>query len=230
MRLWWNPNGDPSNQWIESHEDPNERVVLCAVDTFPNVLRWYFDNDTDTSNGFDAFVASSSIRPPSGATDDGWALVFRQSGGGLFQQDEWIKNADDPTAPLFSILGDLESFRLADGAFEFRLEYPELDAPNTQHWRQTSNPVTRTEGNVTGYEAIDVPFSWGFRGLEYSAHNWDESALLDGCSWDDGRWWYAIGTHEHFTKDGEEGIPGPGTSDDGGQVVQHVELWVKMGT
>ena len=54
------------------------------------------------------------------------------------------KNPDNPDAPLFSRLDQLESYR-SQGTFHFKLCYPDTvgdDGLNCNEWEQTSNPVT----------------------------------------------------------------------------------------
>jgi len=137
-----------------------------------------------------------------------WTLVARQTMPVLFSPLEWSKNADDPANDNYAILDRLEEFRV-DWAFEFKLVWPGKDE---QHWRQTSNPVTSTDGGVEGYAAIEAPYSqnaWG--GLEYCS---GDQALLDGSI--GSQWWFAVGTT--WTLGG--GIPGPDAW------VQKVELYV----
>ena len=66
------------------------------------------------------------------------------------------KNSDDPNAPLFSILDQLEGMRNRDGKFHLKLCYPELTqfSPPCNEWIQTSNPATETA--ITGYEEVQV--------------------------------------------------------------------------
>jgi len=115
--------------------------------------------------------------------------------------DDWVHyNADraDPNAD-FSVLDTLESYRQADG-FTLKIVWPDRAGDNTNVWKQTNNPVTDTDGGVTGYEAIDCPFTsqhWG--GLEHGGG----SSLLDG-SVDHQYWFYAIGSSAEYGC----GIPG----------------------
>merc|ERR1719378_122462 len=84
------------------------------------------------------------------AQDFPWVKVFNHNtDGGLFSspEDALNKNSDDPTAKLYSILGNLEEYRIA-GRFHFRLCYPELvgvnDGDGCNEWIQTSNPATNS--------------------------------------------------------------------------------------
>ena len=84
--------------------------------------------------------------------------------GGVFssQEDALSKNPDNPEAPLFSILGDLESYRTSDGLFHFKLCYPEING-DTGHgdqcneWKQSSNPAT--EATIKDFQAVKLAFS-----------------------------------------------------------------------
>lgn len=56
-------------------------------------------------------------------------------------------------------------------------------------WRQTSNPVTTTSGDVQGYVPRNVRYSEAsWAGLQY---NVGKQSLLDGSQGDE--WFYAIG-------------------------------------
>ena len=121
-----------------------------------------------------------------------WHLMSRQtvtSGNSWFRAaNQWSLNADDKDNEQFSALDTLEQHRDASGAFTLKLVFPGTDsAPQT--WKQTTNPVTASQGGVAGYEPIDVPHTgcyWG--GLERGGG----SSLLDG-SVNSGNWWYAVG-------------------------------------
>ena len=108
--------------------------------------------------------------------------------------NEWSVNANDPTNEQYSILDTLENFRAPDGKFRFKLEWvlEGSTAPvQPQTWQQTSNPVTATNGGVTGYQAGSVPYAgcyWG--GLERNTAGF---SLLDG-SVDHSNYWFAVGT------------------------------------
>ena len=83
---------------------------------------------------------------------------------GLFtsHSDALSKNPSDPTAPLFSILDQLEGFRNQEGRFRLKLCWPELDwgqgGCHCNEWLQTSNPVNSTD--ITGFQVTtDCPAS-----------------------------------------------------------------------
>jgi len=58
-----------------------------------------------------------------------WQLLFRQthqaSGGGFFENTgNPDANTQNPDAPLFSLLSEMEQFRRLDGTFHFRMSWP----------------------------------------------------------------------------------------------------------
>jgi len=158
----------------------------------------------------------------------GWQKVFsHNTAGGFFANlDETKKkNIDDEEALLFSTLYNLESLRNNDGAFHFKLCYPELpgDFPCNE-WIQTSNPVTET--TVTGYKAVKITWNRNgingpFQGLGLSPTSFKDN-LIDAAP-THSRWWFSIGTIRPHVG----GIPGPrdGRNDDG-KVVKKNELYV----
>ena len=94
-------------------------------------------------------------------------------------------------------------------------------------WKQTSNPVTRTDAGVEGYEPVDVIWSmneWGGLGRSVSLNY----AFLDGST-TTSKWFYAIGMESFAGLESSPspgaGMPGPATPLD----VQMVELYVCPG-
>ena len=150
------------------------------------------------------------------ADDGGWTLLFSHdygASGALFGSDDdaALKNAQDPTADLYSILDYTSAFEGSDGAYELRLTWPG-EGLGINHWTQTTDP---TGDGVSDYTAVDVSYtgnSWG--GLELSSSS---SSYLDG-SVDHSNWWYSVGAQS--LHDG--GIPGPSSN-----VVDAVQLWVR---
>lgn len=139
---------------------------------------------------------------------------------GYFEKGQFSRNPSDPTAKLYSILDRLESFRSADGLFEFKLQWPLKSGKNYNHWKQQSNPVTKTTGGVDGYKGVDVSFtgsSWG--GLEYN----NNRALLDGAV-DTSAWWFAVGAISSY----QGGIPSGVTAGGQRSVEKVVELYVRQ--
>jgi hypothetical protein len=109
----------------------------------------------------------------------------------------------DTSAPThkFSLLGVLDNYRRTDGNLEFKLVYPELTAPNYNHWVQSSNPTTNQ--SVLGYQGLNVVYSsGGWRGLARSPTG---STYIDGLG--TGNWWFAIGQFQS-TWNGAR-LPGP---------------------
>jgi hypothetical protein len=77
-------------------------------------------------------------------TPDPWQLVFRQTiGHGWFSPGELSKNANDPTASMYSVLDTLETLRTqSDGKFTFKLVWPRAqDSWRHLTWRQGLNPT-----------------------------------------------------------------------------------------
>ena len=66
---------------------------------------------------------------------------------------DFIKNPENPSADLYSILYQLESFRTPEG-FHFKICYPELNGCNL--WIQTSNPAQ--EWNIEGFQKVHLSF------------------------------------------------------------------------
>jgi len=84
--------------------------------------------------------------------------------------------------------------------FALRIQWP---LANGQcHWKQTSNPMTTTNGSVSGYVPINVSATGAtvkFGGLRFDGQN----ALLNGAT-DTNTWFYAIGSFATWSG----GIPG----------------------
>jgi hypothetical protein len=110
--------------------------------------------------------------------------------------DQWMAlNGGDPDGDTYSQLAELESYRKVDGTFEFKLVWPHREGPNSQQWRQSSNPVR--QAHVAGYAEVDVNFrgkGWG--GLARSS---SANALLDGSPDEDGHF-FAVGATQPWNK------------------------------
>eukprot|EP00439_Symbiodinium_sp_Y106_P063608 s3223_g9.t2 len=177
--------------------------------------------------------------------DANWQLLFRQTNSFFFIRNLLELNPGDPTAQNYAILDQLDNTYEVGGKFYFMMRWIKEDDGSQlddqiwcqssgkfyfmmrwikeddgsqlddQIWCQSSNPVTTTDGTVTGYEAIDVPYTgrfWG--GLHYNGNN----ALLDGSSrGNSNNWWYSIGAFNEYLG----GFPGPD-----GIIASQVELWV----
>jgi hypothetical protein len=117
--------------------------------------------------------------------------MFRQSAGTYVTQSQGLLwNTECAEGDNFSVLGLLSDDMKMDGKFEFKMVWPNRDGRNTQHWRQTSNPVTSINGGVEGFECLDCAFhANNFGGLEW---NTADTSVLDG-SVDYANAFYAIG-------------------------------------
>jgi len=147
---------------------------------------------------------------------DGWTLIFRQTYPYFARPGQWSVNSDNPASDSYSILDKLESYRSSDGAFYFKLYWPEDDQ---NIWIQTNNPVT-TKG-VQGYQPVNVIHTDNnFAGLQFDD---GPDALLDGSvNSTTGLWFYAIGsTHSWSDGNGTSGIPSWGPAQ------QQAELYVR---
>ena len=159
-----------------------------------------------------------SAAPPLATPQGEWKLIFRQTAGTYKKLEKWRSvNPEDPSKRNFSILDRMETFRDAQGAFTFKMQWAGCNRDKAQLWSQTSNPLT-SENLVEGYTPIDVPYPADdqpdqFRGLA-AGH---PSALLNGSKRDD-RWWWAVGSVHDFQN---QAIPGPDA-----QSAKQTELFV----
>ena len=139
-----------------------------------------------------ALLASPDCQPK-----DVWKVVFKHdTAGGVFGSVEEAlnKNPDNPDAPLFSILDQMETFRTDWGVFHLNLCY----GAKCNVWKQTSNPVT--ESNITGFVS-DGPgdgLAYEYNGLNESwaglGRNLDTSVtLIDDTPLSAETSWFAIG-------------------------------------
>jgi hypothetical protein len=82
--------------------------------------------------------------------------------------DKLQKEYGTPGDDDYSILNDLgEKDQLKSAKkFLFKLLWPKKKGVNYNIWKQSSNPMTKKQGGVEGYEAVDVRFTMGsFGGL-----------------------------------------------------------------
>ena len=148
--------------------------------------------------------------------------VFGDPCGGTFKYltVDYQCSGTDPseTGADFSRLDELEMWRShVDEKLTMKLVWPRSAAPNSQTWRQTTNPVTSQTWGVQGYESVDDPFdAHGWGGLEHNGNQ----ALLDGTV-DHNNWFYAVGSSRAW----QGGMPGPG-----GTAEEQTELWVLWGS
>ncbi len=158
------------------------------------------------------------------ADSGGWTLVFSHdfaAAGELFTDSDEaaLKNPEDPSASLYSILGYLSSFEREEENFEFRLEWPGSDyAAHT--WYQGTNPVGYSF--VQDYEETSAPQAdfGGWGGLALSSTS---LSFLDGSPNATTRY-FSVGAFESISQEGIEGLPGPGLVP-----VDSVRLWVRKG-
>jgi len=125
-------------------------------------------------------------------------LVFRQratSDSSLIPPDAPLSslNSVDDKGDLYSILDTLEKYRTYEGAFVFRMWWPNPTNSSADHliWKQTSNPATSNDSNVTDYMLLEDTTGGNpeFMGLAASSSSF---ARIDGCPhlpW----WYYSIG-------------------------------------
>jgi len=149
----------------------------------------------------DANVAAAAAAKKADVDTSGnWTLFFRQSAGTFKDPAEWLKSHGQPTDPNFSILDTLgDQHKGADGKFHFKMVWPERQGPNSQEWKQSSNPSKKEK--LAGYEPVNVQFTQNnWRGLEYNGF----ATLFDG-SVGSGKWFYAIGSKIPW----QNGMPGP---------------------
>eukprot|EP01045_Picozoa_sp_COSAG04_P022405 COSAG04_NODE_2527_length_3972_cov_3.396463_1_plen_1287_part_10 len=156
-----------------------------------------------------------------------WTCVFRQTAPNWRDPPDWVHyNADgDRSTEDFSILDEFETFRQADGKFTLKILWPRRDGINSNTWRQTSNPLTFTPGEIEGYEPIEIHFTaagWG--GL---TNNFDNpqaccapSSLLDGTP-GNANYWYAIGVSQAGAFGGGTTMPEAGVEE------TRTEVWAQ---
>ena len=139
----------------------------------------------------------------------------------FFVNENEILFSNTPTK--FSLFGYVSSFK-SDGAYEFLLEYPEVQGHN--RWRQTMFPLNTDETNSpeNGYISSSCDCSWThvFKGLIKSSR---EESFLD-CA-QSPNWWYSIGAKTNFTYFHK--IPGPISGETGSlsfHYVSEVYLWI----
>ena len=148
--------------------------------------------------------------------------VFGDPCGGTYKYltvDYQCSGADPTeTGADFSRLDELEMWRShVDEKITMKLVWPRRPVPNTQVWKQITNPVSASSGGVLGYEAVAETFTTqGWGGLEHNGG----VCLLDGQV-DHEYWFYAVGASQAWN----DGIPGPENT----VGEQQVELWAYYG-
>merc|ERR1712131_166893 len=170
-----------------------------------------------------------------------WIKVFNHNtGGGLFTpEDVGSKNPNDPSADLYSILDLLEKFRSSDGAFHFKICWPELVGINNgdgcNEWKQKSNPYTEST-SITDFQSINLSFPYrstfgyynSWVGIGKDNYNGGYTFISDSPN--EGKWYTAIGSYVYWPfSSGVKTIPGPKNPSVSQQYpVNLVELYVKI--
>lgn len=195
-----------------------------------NLLKDNFDVASNCSNSDS--VTATSCDPNSDITLDNWTLVFsHDTSGGLFSSkaDALLKNEHAPWDKLYSILDNLEDYKLEDGKFHLRIVYtnwmPGVDGFN--EWYQTSNPATSS--SITGFEPVHINFKirgdegkWG--GLCRSTSPYSNTLITDTPQSD--YWYMAVGAMKKWNEAiPSGGIPGP-RFPDWRYAITKVELYV----
>ena len=125
----------------------------------------------------------------------------------------------------YSILSNFTEDYKKNNAYQFLLEYPEVNTYVI--WQQSSNlfmPESINENQqVDGYKAIRVDSQLQFSGLSLSYQS--NSCLIDGIAGGSG-WFYAIGVKTNYYSNQAGYIPGPLFKNTNAYFVNHVALWV----
>ena len=152
-------------------------------------------------------------------------MFSHDTAGGLFKSscEAKFKNPENPDANLFSVLNQLETFRLNLGSFHLKLCYPELGDCN--EWTQTSNPAT--DSTILGFKAITLGFPknsyrQAFGGLGVSPASASTTFIDDTPN--QSFWFYPIGAKVYT---GSSTIPGPVAEDGTRHTVKRVNLFVE---
>ena len=158
----------------------------------------------------------------------GYIRIFgHNTEGGLFSSktDALLKNIENPSSFLFSILQLLENYRGKDGNFQFKLCYPEVGKCN--EWIQTSNPAKET--TIRGFKAISLEFTKNSLQNDWAGlgKNADGTALIDDAPEDESGF-CAIGATTYWPEKFQIPGPfyrGPGSSSGG---ISEVNLYLKI--
>lgn len=164
----------------------------------------------------------------------------------MWTRDQWSINANDVTAPLYSVMDTVVGDELKiGGKYVFKLAYPGMctslelngnnnpsgqaacDATEDQEyniWAQSSSPYTDGQAGlqrVTAYQAIDVPWDgdrWGGLAADNSG-----ATLMNGQP-NVRNWHFAVGAYRDWG--GRDLFPGPIHSASGAMRASWVELFV----
>ena len=165
---------------------------------------------------------------PGICTDNEWKKVFSHNVSfGVFTDGEDVKlrNPFDPSAPLFSFLGNLDMLKMKEDPYHLRLCYPELIADHEfpcNEWLQSQHPMnSRSRDNMD--TAITITFNKSgvgdkvFSGLGKNDAGMNVNTIIDGSP-TNMNWWLAVGALKTI----ENKIQGPH-----GKWVSKVELFMK---
>lgn len=195
---------------------------------------------TNFQQGFRVFPQAQIPREKIASVE---LLVFRQdSKDGIFWPSDLVAlNKDNPTAPRYSILDELDDFRATDGHFHFKMCYPgtweiartlerliklfllflELHNSSCYRWSQSENPLTIVGQTVPKdfmYKEGPFPITQHFKGLSRSTPYF---CILDADLAFPGLWWFPIGTYAEFASPNT--FPGPMD-----KIVSLVELFLEL--
>ena len=151
---------------------------------------------TLTSYEYTNLILVGGVYVPYKRFDDAmWIRLFHHNNkGGTVLWDSLAQTYvqegydDNYKQSILFMAANLENYKI-DGKYEFMLEYSDLEGYN--RWTQTSNPGEKT-GEVTGYKAIHISWSDGFKGLSLSETG---KTLLNGSA--DSKDYYPIGVINH---------------------------------
>ena len=161
-----------------------------------------------------------------GKFNKSWLLLFHHdsSQGDYFHDYSEIEYLN--TKNKFSILGFINKNFQINGAYEFLLEYPNLNGYNL--WKQTKFPLEVKEGgDSNGYIKDSCECEWKndpFSGLMLSGNN---NSFIDGCN--GGFWYFAIGAKAADSQASPNTFPGPYDKVTGEFFsVSEVNLWLHV--
>jgi len=226
------------SSWISTQILPG--CNCCVVDgkLVPDGYSWFIDRqEYECCEGKIVSVVDSSGSGDGNNGNEDWIKVFsHNTDGGLFTspEDALSKNVDDPSAELYSILGQLEEYKSEDG-FHFRLCYPELvgvnDGDGCNEWIQTSNPAT--DSTITGFKNISISFPYDSYMKDWHGIGKDITSKYLGAFIDDSPkgdyFWTSIGAYQYHGS--ASTIPGPyksNISSENQYLVKKVELYVTV--
>jgi len=183
-----------------SGEEVDTRDVVLSGDaeTAPNWEGVYGGiwGDLDTTAAYPSFIAEQ--------------LLLRQIIPEFFASREEIEGFNVGSAnPIeenkFSIMGNLENYRSADGRFYFRMIYPDIG--EAVEWSQTSNfmDLATPQDTVADFNLIGGGDDT-FGGLAYHSATSGRLSWLNGNP-NSSNWWWAAGATGIWAGAGGNGMP-----------------------